>query len=582
VSSPTSKELIEYLRHRLENHSNSVTHQPIPLVFGKEATNHTDFIEIPLPENLDREQIEFLFAMEIHESAHTKFTSVTEEDLNNVYEKNGFIDETLFFDIWNQLEDYRINTLITLTHPGAGRLMHKVHARLVSEDPPIEDISQALILELSGFKYEKAFDKEDQKLLDMAVAMSREVISHTAIELVNDFLPNVYTLFSESKTESKKKRPHPTTPLPPGIGSGTTTKKREVSKIDAERKSKEVIEDFSDEISETIEDPKTDETTEDECKEDEECIDEEGEFEIDKILEEAKKIESLSLEKNKLKIKELKKAEGKASEDHPLVHTSPNTSYLSTVDIQKRYSDIVSQFRPQISHLIREMKKMFLFNKGYASGQRSGKLHSRRVHRLVTNGDTKIFRKKNETNAIGDIAILLLVDESGSMCGRNEVHARQAAVVLHEVLREIDIKHMIVGYTADHGTNNNTLHIVYRYWKDKGKTEDLVTIRGRANNRDDETIKTGIRYFDGLPERHKLMIVISDGVPAAHGYSGIKEGTEMTIKAQKEAKQRGIKLVNVGIGEGFKMPEGYINKVKVDDVSQLPQQLINIIKREVK
>lgn len=179
------------------------------------------------------------------------------------------------------------------------------------------------------------------------------------------------------------------------------------------------------------------------------------------------------------------------------------------------------------------------------------------------------------------MAVLILVDCSGSMSGDRMDHAKRAVIVLHEVFRKLKIKHMIVGFTGDLNRSDMSVdHLIYKTWNDNKVAVTLSSLISRLQNRDGDTLNIAIKYFKNIQETHKLTIVISDGSPAANGYRGDK-AKEHTVMAQKKMKKKGIKLINVGIGLGYRMPERYVNKVKVDDVSKLPKTLMRVIRKEI-
>jgi len=599
-----SRDALDYMRTRLENRNYSITKRNFPIRYGKGCFVTKSFMELPIPKEISIEEIRKLYAFQIHESSHILYSSIDFDRCDKVIKENK-LDMKFASGILNIIEDYRVNTLITVSHPGAGRLMHMIHndiTRKTTYKNPVE----GLLAYVSGYETKFDLSKDDMEKMEKASKLIKPVIKSKDLTASLNVLPKVYDIFYERLTEKDiealkeaceydyyeydeeldigilpekqvkkniekaikeiEKLPETTKfgiPMETKKDSELSTDGKEISSKGKKGKpskgrGESGIPGGSDDAE-----PGTSTSRYFKSSEDEK--------DLEKLCEDVKKINTKAIS---LKSKDFLELEKIKLEKMPLSHHMPETGDESS------YSRYIIKYNKEINQLVREMKKLMIYGRRWSNGERTGKLNSKKAYRYITNGDTRIFKKKNEKD-VGNVSVLLLVDCSGSM-GRDDriEHARRTSIILHETLSKLKIKHMIVGYSADED-GCGVDHVVLKTWNDNKTCYDLSTIRYRRENRDGDTIRTGIEYFKNIHTKKKLMIVISDGAPAATEYRG-RAAIQDTINAQKEAKKKGIKLINIGAGKSYKMPEDYINKVKVDDFQQLPKTLLKVLRTELK
>lgn len=604
-----NKETLGFLKERLENRNYSITHKSYPVEFGNMAAVNKEKIIVIEPKKINDSAVKRLYAQQIHESAHILFSSVDFDRCEKTI-RNNKLNKMRARHVLNIIEDYRVNTLISQTHPGAGRLMHKIHQGIVDKKT-YKTAIEGILPQLCGYKTKTDLSETEQKKFDTAIELIKPVVKSRNLDASLEVLPKVYEVFYPEEEEPDEET---------GMGSGgSESLDEEIKKIEHELglshyeklPDDAIYPESKDDVESSLPKSKVKKNVKEAVEKLLKKLDEETgvfvpgsskyseeEEDLEKLCSEVKKIQeqvSKETEKEFSELEEIEKSsDQKESSRHgefiyKVEHHIENNFHKSTYNIE------VSGNKTHINKLVNEMKKFMVFNRRWTNGQRTGKLNSRKAYRVLTNGDTDVFRKKSQKE-VGDIAILLLVDCSGSMSDRSSgrkaryEYARECSIVLHEVLRRLKIKHMIVGFTADEKKETmthldgkmehirSTDHIVFKTWNDNAVAYNLSEIIYIRNNRDGHSIRTAIKYFDKRKEHKKLMIVISDGAPAANGYIN---GLEDTVKAQEETVKKGIKLVNIGIGRGFHIPKNYINKVKVDDVSTLPDVLLRTLKREM-
>ncbi|MFH4376904.1 cobalamin biosynthesis protein CobT, partial [Acinetobacter baumannii] len=91
----------------------------------------------------------------------------------------------------------------------------------------------------------------------------------------------------------------------------------------------------------------------------------------------------------------------------------------------------------------------------WENGLKQGKLNSSSLARLASTGDCRIFRKRVESKT-KDVAVSLVVDMSGSMCGSKIHTAAAASYALSNVLDRLKIPHEVICFTTH--TDSATYH----------------------------------------------------------------------------------------------------------------------------
>ncbi|MBE0438120.1 MAG: VWA domain-containing protein, partial [Methylomicrobium sp.] len=230
----------------------------------------------------------------------------------------------------------------------------------------------------------------------------------------------------------------------------------------------------------------------------------------------------------------------------------------------------------------------------WANGHRRGKLHGSSLSRLTT-GDDRVFRKKI-VNKSKDVAISLVIDCSGSMSGSRITLACQAALTLSMVLDRLRINHEVCGFTTEtmpqeahdkmyqdqktHGVKYaRMVSVVMPIFKLFGKNLDMPTKRritgmvtnGYASaimnsNCDGESIAMAAKRLASQKEARKIMIVLSDGMPACWGSADFNKHLRDTVKSLEKS---GMDVVGIGINSRC-VESFYSKSIYVDDVNALP------------
>ena len=233
-------------------------------------------------------------------------------------------------------------------------------------------------------------------------------------------------------------------------------------------------------------------------------------------------------------------------------------------------------------NLLRQLKDMRLGGKltGLMMGRR---LDSHSLHR----NDGKIFYKNNLPQDVPQLAVGLLLDESGSMCSEDRAtYARAAAIILYDFCQSLDIPVTVYGHTTSYYDGKSTVDL-YSYAEfesiDKNDKFRLMDISARGSNRDGAALRFVAEKLVTRPETVKILILVSDGQPADFGYSGT--AAEEDLRGIKQEYQRkGITFVAAAIGSDKVNIERIYGDSFLDitDLNQLPVKLTAVVKRHIR
>ncbi|RBW69206.1 vWA domain-containing protein [Bacillus taeanensis] len=182
-----------------------------------------------------------------------------------------------------------------------------------------------------------------------------------------------------------------------------------------------------------------------------------------------------------------------------------------------------------------------------------GRLNKKLI-RLFTDENPRLFYKKQEPSTEIDAAFSLLVDCSASMFDKME-QTKLGITLFHEALKSVFVPHTIVGFWED--TNEATETKQPNYFKTvvdfnsslKRKIgPEIMQLEPEEDNRDGYAIRHMTENLLKRSEKQKFLLVFSDGEPAAMGYE--QNGIVDTHEAVLEARKHGIEVINVFLANG--------------------------------
>ena len=294
------------------------------------------------------------------------------------------------------------------------------------------------------------------------------------------------------------------------------------------------------------------------------------------------------MKKEKLEKESYRKEDIDLPFDNPEKMTIVNTRIIATEACEDLYKELVSMNSSIIKKTSAMFRDIFLNDAEECEHSKTGRLN---VSRLYGGRKTDyIFDKRIELKNIQDTAVMVAVDESGSMYSDRKFElAKIAAVILSEVCRNNGISFGCIGFTAD----NHSTGKIYRYSCDhniycnfRNKPSEhyaLVNIKADNENRDGYSIRYATQLLMKQRNQYKVLIVISDGEPCANSYHS--NGIEDTKRAVSETRSKGIPVIGIAIGNSINDAK-YIRMYGSDyvpckDVSALSTTLCRVLRKQV-
>jgi cobalamin biosynthesis protein CobT len=292
-----------------------------------------------------------------------------------------------------------------------------------------------------------------------------------------------------------------------------------------------------------------------------------------------------------------------AADSDYVVYTT-DKDVIEPLRVGSGYKDeMLKQLQDQTEHMVGPLQKDLeraIAARSLAqwnSGLRSGRLHAANLNRLaipLPGGavDDRVFRRKQETTS-KDVAVELVVDCSGSMSGAKIHTATQAAYALASTLERIGIVSEVIAFTtgeAAAGSWEDVEEMQDKIGKRCSRAESLympvlkafnerlsTEVKKRfgwlpnssilASNVDGESVEIAAMRLLARREKGKVMIVLSDGHPAASG-SAAELASHLKRTVERIAK-RGVQVVGIGI-QSDAVRKFYPKSIVLNNVSELP------------
>ena len=235
---------------------------------------------------------------------------------------------------------------------------------------------------------------------------------------------------------------------------------------------------------------------------------------------------------------------------------------------------ISKRLQKQVAQILKDAKE---------GGKLDGLPFGRRINaRNVVRNDGKIFYKMKLPGDQGDIAVCLLIDESGSMsCSDRITTARAAALIIHDFCKGLEIPIAIYGHTEHDDVE------VYSYAEydsiDGKDAYRIMDMSSRCCNRDGAALRFAAERLMERPEEIKLLILVSDGQPSGEGYYGTAAEADLR-GIKQEYSRKGIRLFSAAIGEDKPnikriYGDGFLD---ISNINKLPMNLGNLIIQYIK
>jgi cobaltochelatase CobT len=267
----------------------------------------------------------------------------------------------------------------------------------------------------------------------------------------------------------------------------------------------------------------------------------------------------------------------------------------------------LNQYHGVTSRLASRLQRLLLAQQArqWMFEQEDGLIDSARLARVVTAPDYPYYYKFEQDTPFRDTIVTLLLDNSGSMRGRPITIAALSADILARTLERCGVKVEILGFTtrdwkgglsrkqwmrdnrpANPGRLNDLRHIIYKSadtrWHKARKYLGLMLKEGiLKENIDGEAVLWAHERLLKRTEKRRILMVISDGAPVDDSTLSINHGSYLDHHLREVIQWietvSPVELLAIGIGHD--VTRYYRNAVKIVDVDQLGDTMVNELTR---
>lgn len=203
--------------------------------------------------------------------------------------------------------------------------------------------------------------------------------------------------------------------------------------------------------------------------------------------------------------------------------------------------------------------------------------------------DSTFFAKKKLPGNIPNMALSVLIDQSGSMRGEKIELVREAAIFLERVADTLGIPVMISGHRTRYRSFGNQkkeavemdIFSGFETVNDKNRYA-LASIKAGGSNRDGLAIRHVANMLAERQEEVKILVVISDGTPAADNYYG-EEAAEDIIKTVAEFRRKGLIIYGAAIDDDREVIQKLYGSgfLSVTDLKSLSRMFIRLLEKHM-
>lgn len=252
-----------------------------------------------------------------------------------------------------------------------------------------------------------------------------------------------------------------------------------------------------------------------------------------------------------------------------------DTYFFKAEDNMQEYTSKLSKVTRFAGTIAKLLQVNYRDSKVHLRGMRNGHLDTSKLAE-VKQGIPTVYMKTGEVKS-QKVSVCLLIDESGSMHGGKIDNAQTSAILFNEALKKVSgVELFVYGHTCDQNEDNSTDIYVY---KEPGFNRKfaLGSVTARCCNRDGVAIYEVAKRVRRFTKDPVIMLVLSDGSPAATGYGGnrgIEHTREMVVAVQK----MDFYVVQVAIGRNDDSAKMFDRFVTFTDISQLPIDLGSLMR----
>ena len=567
----------------------------IDVVFeGNQAMTDGKTIILPAMSDMKPETKQLAHGFLDHEAGHIKFTEF--DQIKKC--KNEFHRQLL-----NACEDERIEAEMINELPGCKLNLDRINNKFLPEIKKAREagkmgLAQRMICSIRDVMMDEEgrtgeIEDDIKPYIESVRGLARKMkdaTSTTEIRKTTEAITNLIDAKREEEKEEEKKSEEGSK----GSEMEASEEETEETGEDGGKESEDKPEDKPEDIKPKESKGKKKESESEESKSEEKSF-------SDSVEKELKKDPTPTLEGkfNEELAKEIKKE--KSDQKHiPITTQFDRVTSHSGQGNYKEYGKLKHEIMPLVIGIKTKLERILKVkeNAKWRSERDRGTLDQRSLAKLAANQNyRKVFKDFTKTET-KNVAIQILLDESGSMSYGKMRTAQLTAIAMAEALNDLGIAFEVTGFSSesDHKIQNftrklkakgqdvsrfNRKHEVLdlRIYKDFSDVSlsGLEKIHCRIQNPDGECLRWAAKRLSAQKQKRKILIVLSDGSPATG------EGSDSILEkdlhnAIKEIEKNGIETIGFGILTDAPR-EFYKDHVLVNNLADLPKTCMSGLAR---
>ena len=578
-------DLIKQSRIAAEHIISGVAPRPVKITLGGSGSFHgitddgmehinvsTEYFDSTIP---NEEKVDILFGLASHEAAHAAYT---DNSLTDKYiDKEPKEIQELKHEIWNILEDERIEYLLGESRPGLsdclGAAKGHYFDRLVEDmktsgKMPTEPLPKLLAAITQAVRYPSQMTREQvEDNFDELDAVRRtlspypltpedcwratdrvmEIIKDTIKKQMQEEQPPQPQQQEQDKNEEQEQNQNQNQEGGEGGSQSQTSQENGGGQGGSNSTSQN--------------EPSTEEITQAIAKA---LSTQQGQ----NVMNAIKKDDDKAASGRSRAISNAKAAEFVNDDDSERMSSSERPGGTPDTFIQKPkgnpeiYNDVLRNVRQYIPAMAKALTCRSQESEYVLLSQPRGKLDTNKLVSFMA-GNENIFRKSGKVTC-SSASVCMLIDESGSMSGERQRAAREAAILVNEAIKRIrNVNFYCYGYT----TRN------IRVYSENGKTSPWALSDTQA----DDCTPTG-RSMKMAAERIRrytkdpvLMLVLTDGGA---------DNSDIVIEQDRALRQKGFTPIGVGIHTNY-VSNTFKEYIVLEDISAFALTMGQLTKKKL-
>ena len=257
-----------------------------------------------------------------------------------------------------------------------------------------------------------------------------------------------------------------------------------------------------------------------------------------------------------------------------------------TLVVKDEMKEQFDEASPPLLHISKQLQRSVTqqLKDKRRGGKQTGLYMGRRLdtHALPRN-DGRVFYKTALPSETPELAVALLLDESGSMSGNDRAtSARATAIILYDFCQALNIPIIVYGHSTGYGSVE-----LFSYAEfdaiDRDDRYRMMDISARGSNRDGAALRFVAEQLAKRREDVRILILVSDGQPSDSGYYGSEAEADLR-GIRQEYQRKGLLFVAAAIGEDKANIQRIYGESFLDitDLNKLPVALAEVVKRHIR